>query len=258
MGADRRPAPDESRSPFPGPFTTWELEEVNAAVEHALQLGTISVDAVRHLVLCRIERRPLRLDMANRPLRHYKRRWVVERLFAWLQWFRRLVTRYEFHAENFLGMVRLGCMKIMLRCLGRVFIGPVLESRRAPSDCSQSRLILYWSQYGSIKGRFRQKISIRKPNTPVAASSMGDAFAADNFVNGHSKNLEIKPKGTGVHVLTIQANLLRNRQIVTAIHLRPAGDPWDESIDAMLFPEGDQVLLVKQSRTRPYDAQIAA
>ena len=51
----------------------------------------------------------------GRTLRRYKRRWVVERLFAWLQWFRRLVTRYEFHAENFLGMVRLACMKIMLK-----------------------------------------------------------------------------------------------------------------------------------------------
>ena len=45
------------------------------------------------------------------------RHWVVERLFAWLHWFRRLVVRYEFHAENFLGMVRLGCMKIVLRYL---------------------------------------------------------------------------------------------------------------------------------------------
>ena len=31
----------------------------------------------------------------------------VERLFAWLHWFSGLVVRYEFHAENFLGMVRL-------------------------------------------------------------------------------------------------------------------------------------------------------
>ncbi len=53
----------------------------------------------------------------GRKLRLYRKRWAVERLFAWLQWFRRLVTRYEFHAENFLGMVRLGCMKIMLRYL---------------------------------------------------------------------------------------------------------------------------------------------
>jgi hypothetical protein len=32
-----------------------------------LQLGTISFDAVRHLLLCRIERRPPRLDMENYP-----------------------------------------------------------------------------------------------------------------------------------------------------------------------------------------------
>jgi len=51
----------------------------------------------------------------GRSLRRYRRRWTVERFFAWLQWFRRLVTRYEYHIENFLGMVRLGCMKIMLR-----------------------------------------------------------------------------------------------------------------------------------------------
>ncbi len=51
----------------------------------------------------------------GRPLRRYRRRWIVERLFAWLQVFCRLVTRYEYHIDNFLGMVRLGCMKIMLR-----------------------------------------------------------------------------------------------------------------------------------------------
>ncbi len=53
----------------------------------------------------------------GRLLSRYKKRWVVERLFAWLKWFRRLVRRYEFHAQHFLGMVRLGCMKIMLRFL---------------------------------------------------------------------------------------------------------------------------------------------
>ncbi len=51
----------------------------------------------------------------GRPPRRCKKRWVVERPFAWLQGFRRLVTCYEFHAQNLLGMVRLGCMKIMLR-----------------------------------------------------------------------------------------------------------------------------------------------
>ncbi|MFZ3212024.1 MAG: IS5 family transposase [Terriglobales bacterium] len=51
----------------------------------------------------------------GRPLRRYRRRWRVERLFAWLHWFRRLVTRREYHIENFFGMVRLGCIKLLLR-----------------------------------------------------------------------------------------------------------------------------------------------
>jgi transposase len=51
----------------------------------------------------------------GRPLRRYRRRWKVERLFAWLHNFRRLVVRYEYHAANFLGMLQLGCILILLR-----------------------------------------------------------------------------------------------------------------------------------------------
>jgi len=46
-----------------------------------------------------------------------RRRWRVERLFAWTQNYRRLVIRYEQHAENFLGFVYLGCICILLRHL---------------------------------------------------------------------------------------------------------------------------------------------
>ena len=53
----------------------------------------------------------------GRPLRRYRRRWKVERLFAWIQNFRRLVTRYEYHAEQCLGFVQLGCIVILLRHL---------------------------------------------------------------------------------------------------------------------------------------------
>lgn len=53
----------------------------------------------------------------NRRLRRYRRRWKIERLFAWLQNFRRLVVRYERHAENFLGMLQLACCLILLRHL---------------------------------------------------------------------------------------------------------------------------------------------
>ncbi len=41
----------------------FELGHVHGAVRQALDLGAIGYDAVKHLVLCRIERRPPRLDL---------------------------------------------------------------------------------------------------------------------------------------------------------------------------------------------------
>ena len=42
-------------------------EEVEAGVSEALRLGAIGFDAVKHLVLCRVERRPPRLDLEVYP-----------------------------------------------------------------------------------------------------------------------------------------------------------------------------------------------
>jgi transposase len=53
----------------------------------------------------------------GRALRRAKRRWKVERLFAWLYNFRRLVVRYEYHAENYHGFVQLACLIVLLRYL---------------------------------------------------------------------------------------------------------------------------------------------
>jgi transposase len=35
------------------------------------------------------------------------RRWIVERIFAWLQWQRRLLVPWEYYSANFLGVVQL-------------------------------------------------------------------------------------------------------------------------------------------------------
>ena len=51
----------------------------------------------------------------GRELRRYKRRWKVERFFAWLHFFRHLVIRYERKAEDFLGFLPLACALILLR-----------------------------------------------------------------------------------------------------------------------------------------------
>ena len=61
--------------------------------------------------------RKKRKTQDGRKLRRYKRRWKIERLFAWLSNFRRLVVRYERQAENYLGFARLGCVVILLRYL---------------------------------------------------------------------------------------------------------------------------------------------
>src|SRR6267378_3870820 len=53
----------------------------------------------------------------GRVLRRYRRRWKVERLFAWLHNFRRTVIRWEYYPENFLGMLQLACAIILLRHL---------------------------------------------------------------------------------------------------------------------------------------------
>ena len=45
----------------------FPLEDVRFAARQALELGTISFDAVKHLLLCRIERRPPRLDLSEYP-----------------------------------------------------------------------------------------------------------------------------------------------------------------------------------------------
>ena len=51
----------------------------------------------------------------GRALRRYRRRWKIERLFAWLQSFRRIQTRHERILENYLAFVLLGCLIILLR-----------------------------------------------------------------------------------------------------------------------------------------------
>jgi len=51
----------------------------------------------------------------GRRLRRYQRRWLVERFFAWIQWQRRLLIRWEYYAENFLGFVQLASIAILLK-----------------------------------------------------------------------------------------------------------------------------------------------
>lgn len=55
----------------------------------------------------------------GRKLRRYKRRWKVERFFAWLFNYRRTVVRYEYKQENYKAFVLLACILILINSFMR-------------------------------------------------------------------------------------------------------------------------------------------
>jgi transposase len=89
----------------------YDSDPLDEALEEALEERGIEVIAPHRSN----RKKPKTQD--GRKLRRYRRRWKIERLFAWLGNFRRLVVRYERRMENYLGLVRLGCIVILLRYL---------------------------------------------------------------------------------------------------------------------------------------------
>jgi len=60
-------------------------------------------------------RKPITSD--GRKLRRYRKRWKVERTFAWFGAFRRLVVRYENHLVMYEAFFHLACIILVLRRL---------------------------------------------------------------------------------------------------------------------------------------------
>lgn len=71
------------------------------------------------VILCAPHRRGRKAPATQdgRQLRRYKRRWLIERLWAWMQNYRRITTRWDWHLENYTGWVQLGAIIILLRRL---------------------------------------------------------------------------------------------------------------------------------------------
>jgi transposase len=51
----------------------------------------------------------------GRMLRRYRRRWLIERTFAWLHNYRRVVTRWERKVENWMGFIYLAASNILAK-----------------------------------------------------------------------------------------------------------------------------------------------
>ena len=61
----------------------------------------------------RNRKRPATQD--GRPLRRYRRRWKIERLFAWLNTFKRTMARWDRFHQHFTAFVHLAFSMILLR-----------------------------------------------------------------------------------------------------------------------------------------------
>jgi putative transposase len=57
----------------------------------------------------------IRDDRPPRPKRHPARRWVVERTLGWLSKCRALLVRWDKHACNYLGLLKLACALLWFR-----------------------------------------------------------------------------------------------------------------------------------------------
>ena len=51
----------------------------------------------------------------GREFRRYCRRWKIERLFAWIQNYRRCVIRHDYKTQNYLAFVQIACILIMTK-----------------------------------------------------------------------------------------------------------------------------------------------
>ncbi len=56
----------------------------------------------------------------GRKLRRYRRRWIVERTFAWLNNFRRLVVRWDHQLTVYAAFFHVALMMMALRALERL------------------------------------------------------------------------------------------------------------------------------------------
>jgi transposase len=97
------------------PHTPWHLIADRAYDSDKLRTRL----QARHIqLICPHRRGRVRPSLQDgRSLRRYRKRWKIERTFAWLGNFRRLVVRYERKIALYRGFFHLACLLITLRHL---------------------------------------------------------------------------------------------------------------------------------------------
>ena len=108
---DVRPADDEADPPGPWRLVCDKGYDSDGLRERLLFERDIEL-------VCPHRRNRKRVPLQDRrKLRRYRRRWKVERTFAWLGNFRRLVVRYERTLKMYRAFFHVACLLITLRKL---------------------------------------------------------------------------------------------------------------------------------------------
>lgn len=101
---------------------SFDFSMLEAKPEHLIGNGTYDSDGLNNdlkqdgvnMIAPHRSTRKLKTQDGRR-LRRYQRRWLVERFFAWLQWKRRSLVRWEYYAANFLGFLQLAFITTLLK-----------------------------------------------------------------------------------------------------------------------------------------------
>src|SRR5579864_2468520 len=84
------------------------------------------------------------------------------------------------------------------------------------------------------------------------------SFCLDHAPQGKRHDLQVERKRLRFHVFGVVTNFVWKFQIIASIDLRPAGDPGNHSMHTVEGAKCDQIVLIKESRTRPHQGQMAS
>ena len=71
-------------------------------------------------------------------------------------------------------------------------------------------------------------------------------FSPYNLERSKKNDLEIEKKGLIHHVVLVIVDLNRNRNLIPAVYLSPAGNAWGKNVNSFLCSEFNEVVLVEQ------------
>lgn len=100
-----------------GKGTKWTLLVDGAGTPLRAHLDSASPSEVKLLekTIAAVQVRRAHRPGRPRSLRRYRRRWIVERTFAWLGWCRRLLVRHERLLSVYAAFFHLACAMLTLR-----------------------------------------------------------------------------------------------------------------------------------------------